>query len=77
MVFAVKQQVFKQFLEKLHREDLMVQICILANGLLEVAEERVTVWNILLSREFKDVLELNDEAVKVKAIQISVQRSIA
>ena len=30
VVFAVKEQVFKQLLEQLHSKDFMVQICILS-----------------------------------------------
>ena len=39
MVLAVDQQVLKQLLEQLHREDSMIQICVLAERLLEVTQE--------------------------------------
>ena len=53
VVLTVEQKMFKKFLEQLNCEHAMVQICVLAEGLFEIPDQKERISRIYLSRELQ------------------------
>ena len=67
----------EQLLEKLHSEHGVIQIGLLAQSLLEVAQQTEGIGSVSLFGKLKDTLKLDAQAREIQAVQACAQTRIA